>query len=228
MPVSQCGAGLRTRKAAAAVRRNSSGFGGGGTARHGCALLVGAVAVWLLSGGTAQAIYAGGGGPVNLVANGDFESGSLSDWSLTPASPSGFSIENTVAYDGTYAAEFDATSPNRDVIAQTLTTVPGQDYTISFWLLGGKDNALIALWDNSEFFTMNAAVSDWTEETFTLTASSDSTVLAFSGQDTPAAGPVYLDDVTVVPEPTTLLAGALLLLPFGASTLRLARRARNA
>jgi hypothetical protein len=32
------------------------------------------------------------------------------------------------------------------------------------------------------------------------------------------------DSVTVVPEPTTIVAGALLLLPFGASTLRLLRR----
>jgi hypothetical protein len=34
------------------------------------------------------------------------------------------------------------------------------------------------------------------------------------------------DSVTVVPEPTTIIAGALLLLPFGASTLRLLRRKR--
>jgi len=31
-----------------------------------------------------------------------------------------------------------------------------------------------------------------------------------------------------VPEPTTLIAGALLLLPFGASTLRLLRKNRAA
>jgi hypothetical protein len=33
---------------------------------------------------------------------------------------------------------------------------------------------------------------------------------------------------TVVPEPTTMIAGALLLLPFGASTLRLLRKNRKA
>jgi hypothetical protein len=31
-------------------------------------------------------------------------------------------------------------------------------------------------------------------------------------------------DVTAVPEPTTMIAGALLLLPFGAGTLRILRR----
>ena len=35
-------------------------------------------------------------------------------------------------------------------------------------------------------------------------------------------------NVTPVPEPTTLIAGALLLLPFGASTLRVLRRNRAA
>ena len=35
-------------------------------------------------------------------------------------------------------------------------------------------------------------------------------------------------DVTPVPEPTTMLAGALLLLPFGASTLRILRKTRAA
>jgi len=53
----------------------------------------------------------------------------------------------------------------------------------------------------------------------------------------------YVDNVTIgttagtttydfepapVPEPTTLIAGALLLLPFGASTLRMLRRNRTA
>jgi hypothetical protein len=34
----------------------------------------------------------------------------------------------------------------------------------------------------------------------------------------------WIDGITAVPEPTTMIAGALLLLPFGASTLRMLRR----
>jgi hypothetical protein len=34
--------------------------------------------------------------------------------------------------------------------------------------------------------------------------------------------------ILAVPEPTTMVAGALLLLPFGASTLRLLRKNRTA
>jgi hypothetical protein len=36
------------------------------------------------------------------------------------------------------------------------------------------------------------------------------------------------DSITVVPEPTTMIAGALLLLPFGASSLRILRKTRTA
>jgi len=45
--------------------------------------------------------------------------------------------------------------------------------------------------------------------------------------DGDSQGMLY-NSLTPVPEPTTLLAGALLLLPFGASTLRLARKNRAA
>ena len=38
----------------------------------------------------------------------------------------------------------------------------------------------------------------------------------------------FHDETTAVPEPTTVIAGALLLLPFGASTLRIMRKTRTA
>jgi hypothetical protein len=37
-----------------------------------------------------------------------------------------------------------------------------------------------------------------------------------------------IDSITVVPEPTTMIAGALLLLPFGASTVRILRKRQTA
>ena len=49
------------------------------------------------------------------------------------------------------------------------------------------------------------------------------------GYGNPTGGRVeFSGDVSVVPEPTTLIAGALLLLPFGASTLRILRKQRMA
>jgi len=43
----------------------------------------------------------------------------------------------------------------------------------------------------------------------------------------PVTGAIF-DRITVVPEPTTIVAGLLLLLPFGASTVRLVRRTKAA
>jgi hypothetical protein len=49
------------------------------------------------------------------------------------------------------------------------------------------------------------------------------------GNDTPAnPGSPAQDQLALVPEPTTMLAGALLLFPFGASTLRILRKNRAA
>ena len=51
--------------------------------------------------------------------------------------------------------------------------------------------------------------------------------LAFGGPDFPAGLTLVNGTATIadpVPEPTTMIAGALLLLPFGASTLRMFRR----
>jgi hypothetical protein len=48
----------------------------------------------------------------------------------------------------------------------------------------------------------------------------------------PSSGSVDINSITVgayeVPEPTTMVAGALLLLPFGASTIRMLRKSRTA
>jgi hypothetical protein len=54
--------------------------------------------------------------------------------------------------------------------------------------------------------------------------------LANGGNDNPTGGRVEFigGDVSVVPEPSTIISGVLMLLPFGASTLRILRRNRAA
>jgi hypothetical protein len=59
-----------------------------------------------------------------------------------------------------------------------------------------------------------------TPESLTQLSSSGGTAGSYSGDLTAALVPV--------PEPTTIIAGALLLLPLGASTLRILRRNRMA
>jgi len=62
------------------------------------------------------------------------------------------------------------------------------------------------------------------ETVWTLLASSDPTVITITGPETGAIFSGITARITVVPEPTTVIAGALLLLPFAASTLRVLRR----
>jgi hypothetical protein len=55
----------------------------------------------------------------------------------------------------------------------------------------------------------------------------ETVILTHGANDTdPSSGDVHLR--VVVPEPTTMMAGALLLLPFGASTLRILRKKQTA
>ena len=136
-------------------------------------------------------------------------------------------------------------------ISQSLSLSPGT-YKLTFAESGNPDgppdlkHLLVTLGGSTQTFDYNYVNQgttrgnmQWLTQTayFSVTATSGSTlvfqdgsVLANSGYGPPGTTPwgVALDDVqlTAVPEPTTLIAGALLLLPFGASTLRILRRGR--
>jgi len=60
----------------------------------------------------------------------------------------------------------------------------------------------------------------------TFQFSSPESLTYLSGLATPMDSGSYSGSIAAVPEPTTVIAGALLLLPFGASTLRILRRNR--
>jgi len=100
-----------------------------------------------------------------------------------------------------------------NTISQTLTTVVGQSYDISYWIFGDHPNLLQVTFGGSTLFSGTApASSTYVQYSFVSTATSTSTVLAFSGQRT-VAGVELLDDVSVTaaPEPATwLLAFAAL------------------
>jgi hypothetical protein len=98
-----------------------------------------------------------------------------------------------------------------------------------------------SLWINPDSSTFGGTAPTATANLSGLTATAIDDV-GFKAQST-AGGPYLVDnlligttwaDVTpatsvgVVPEPTTIIAGAMLLLPFGASTLRILRKNRTA
>lgn len=114
-----------------------------------------------------------------------------------------------VAHTGTQMAFLDW-SDTFDTITQTLTTAIGQTYTISYFVAGGGANLLEVTFGDSTLFDGTAPTggltspSDYVEYTFNSTATSTSTVLAFSGQRT-VGNEILLDDVSVdpAPEPAT-------------------------
>ena len=118
-------------------------------------------------------------------------------------------------------------------ISQTIATVAGQTYNISFWLRadGRTPNLFSADWDGSSLTSIaNTAGFAYTEFNFSRLATSGSTVLSFGFQHDPAF--FRLDNVSVtaataaVPEPSTWAMMLLGFLAVGAA-MRSSRVART-
>lgn len=164
-----------------------------------------------------------------LVGNGGFEIGDFSNWTLNGDSQVNFADyidftqenggSNLQGYDdslfvhsGIYGA-FLGQSGSLGSLSQTLPTVAGQGYTLSFWLANpapGTPNHFRASWDGNTLFDQsNMSAFSWTNLQFKVTATTTSTPLQFSFQnDNNAFG---LDDVSVqsVSAPVTATAPEL-------------------
>ncbi len=111
------------------------------------------------------------------------------------------------------------------------------DLQVAIWYLEDEVSSLTYNGANGTAF-FNAAIAG--THTTATTVFDDSNgaygVIALNLFNGPYSTPVIINGVTynlnqdqlaMVPEPTTMIAGALLLLPFGASTLRILRRNRS-
>jgi len=118
---------------------------------------------------------------------------------------------------------FGSVPPNQWFFTPPVTPLDGTDYGI----LSAGDNLGTGntgvtghgpLFKNSILFTLTVASG------FTLADLGDSVVFQYgTALDEPSFTGTPPDDTPQVPEPTTVIAGALLLLPFGASTIRVLR-----
>ncbi len=140
-----------------------------------------------------------------LVQNGGFETGSLAPWSVS-GNAQGFSIQGTTSayvHSGSRGARIGPdTSPG--YLSQSISTLPGQSYVISFWLKNTSAEATneFAVWWNGTpvYDQRNLGVFGWTGLQFRVTATSTTSLLSFGIQHDQAY--FGLDDVSVLPVPT--------------------------
>jgi hypothetical protein len=158
----------------------------------------------------------------NLLVNGSFESGDFSGW--TQIGNTGFTgvtgiFGGVPPEDGNFQAFFGAVnSPGG--ISQTVATVPGASYSLSFWLFnfGGTPSSYEVDFGGS---VLTAATDPgpfpYTHYQFNVTAAAALSTVSFSFQQNPSY--FLLDNVQLnTPEPSTLAiggVGGLLALAYG-------------
>ena len=180
----------------------------------------------------------------NLIQNGSFEDGvdagvfttlaggdstSITGWTVLP-----YSIDYVGSYwqasDG--VRSLDLSGNAKGGVSQTIATILGQKYTVSFDLAGNPDGGydtkfMVTTLGNgvgggaAEIYTFDVGPGNtrdnmgWTTFTYSFTATSASTTLNFASAENSAYGPA-LDNVSVsaVPEPATW---AMMIVGFGAA-----------
>jgi len=141
-----------------------------------------------------------------LIENGGFETGDFTGWTLNGSTRLNLVTSNgDFVHSGSYAAAL-GQSPSLGFLSQTLTTLPGQLYLLSFWLDnptnsgGATPNQFLVQWNGITVFNQtNIPFTSWTNVQLFVTAASLSTVLAFGFEDTPDY--LGLDDIRGMPVP---------------------------
>jgi hypothetical protein len=155
----------------------------------------------------------------NLVANCGFETGDFTSWTLSgndvPTELGNlYGVEGTDPFDGigphsgssqAYFGDLDA---NATTLSQAIATIPTDQYTVSFFLVQDTppvtspySNEFSASFGGTSLVSLTAVpVEDYTEYSYTLDATSSSSLLSLTfGND---LGEFLLDDVSVVKDTT--------------------------
>jgi subtilase family serine protease len=155
-----------------------------------------------------------------LVGNGGFETGDFTDWTLSGSTNDNFVLaaddatidgiaaitraaDSQFVHSGLYGA-FLGQSGSVAYISQTVPTIAGQLYQLSYWLTSVADkgsttpSGLVVNWNGATILTQtNLGAFAWTNSQFIVSATGPSATLQFGVRDDPSA--LGIDDVSVQP-----------------------------
>ena len=144
---------------------------------------------------------------IPIVQNGGFETGDFSGW-LSSGDVSYIMIDNVnrQVHTGTYAAAL-GTYSSLGYLAQTLPTVPGQKYNVSFWLYypsRSVPNEFQMSWNGNLLYDNinSSTINSYRHVQLVATATGATSVLQFGFLEN--ATYFYLDDVSVAPVSTSV------------------------
>jgi VCBS repeat-containing protein len=153
-----------------------------------------------IAGGVVSGSMTEDAGP-SIFVNGGFETGDFTGWTVSGSQIQAQFLGQGGEF-GNYAAQFPSPGGlGTEVLSQSVSTVAGQHYFVSFSITGdgeSTDNNFIVNWDGAQLLSLSDVQSGgFTHYTFEVVASSSNTVLEFTYNDDGIA--LYLDQVSVNP-----------------------------
>jgi hypothetical protein len=142
--------------------------------------------------------------PGNVVQNGGFETGAFDGWTLSGDTEETFVANGSdfeyPAHSGNYEA-FLGTWGDPGYLSQSLSTLPGQNYLLSFWVnnMYGDPNVFLVSWNGRTILGWTDLVADgWINiQTNVVATLTNSSLLQFGFEDDDNF--FVLDDISVVP-----------------------------
>jgi flagellin len=155
----------------------------------------------------------------DIVVNGGFEAGDLSGWTVSDSLIAADNVLDLPYYqpkEGTWWANLGTIPPMVGSLSQTLPTLAGNHYQVSFWLKydGDANASFQANWNGTPLITLGPGTAfDYTKFEFNVSATASDTLLEFKANN--EIGDWLLDNVSAVPEPQTWLMGLFTMVGLG-------------